>query len=85
MLTNRGYLHFNHMGDLILFPMKSQINEYSMSNIRYFVEVVIIAGAHIKMDTSKENLINFQIKDGKSFILNHVQRLFYTPTSMIPS
>ena len=65
MLTNRGYLCFNQMGDLVLFPIKVQINEYSMANILSFVEVVNIAGAHIKMDTSKENLINFQIKDGK--------------------
>ena len=38
-----------------------------MSNILYFSEVANIVGLYIKMDTSKEKVINVHIKD-KTFI-----------------
>ena len=53
------------MGDLLLLPIKVHINESSMVNILSFAEVDKIAGVHIKMDMSKEKLINVHIKDGK--------------------
>ena len=65
MLTNNGHLYFNQMGDLLLFPLKFHINESSMANILSFAEVSNIAGVHIKMDTSKEKLINVHIKNEK--------------------
>ena len=61
MLKNGGHLSFNQMKDFLLFPMKFHINESSMANIIYFEEVTNISGVHIKMDTSKEKVINVHI------------------------
>ena len=63
MLTNGSHIYFNQMGGLLLLPMKFHINESSMVNIISFVEVTNIAGVHIKMDKSKEKVINVHIKD----------------------
>ena len=79
MFMNVGHLSFNSMGDLILLPMKFHINELSMVKTLYFAEVVNIVGVHIKMDKSKEKLINIHIKDGK--IINFkecAEGIFYT-------
>ena len=65
MLINCGHIYFNQMGGIILLPMKVQINESYMANIVYFAEVANITLLHIKMDTSKEKVINVHIKDGK--------------------
>ena len=65
MLKNSGHLSFNQMRYLLLFPMKSPINESSMENILYFSDIANIAGFNINMDTSKEKLINVHIKDSK--------------------
>ena len=65
MLKNSGHLSFNQMRYLLLFPMKSPINESSMENILYFSDIANIAGFNINMETSKEKLINVHIKDSK--------------------
>ena len=70
------------MGDLLLFPMKFQINESFMVDILYFVEFANIAGVHINIDTSKEKVINVHIKDEKKFISKYTQRVFSAPTLM---
>ena len=66
MLTNRGHLYSNNMEGLLLLPMKVHINKSSISNTIYFAEVANIAGVHIKMETSKEKVINVHIKYGKN-------------------
>ena len=71
MLTNGVHLSFNQMKDLLQLPMKVHINESSMENILSFLEVANITGVHIK-------------KTEKSFILKHLQRVFYTPTLSTP-
>ena len=72
------------MGYLLLLPTKFHINESSMANILSFTEVANIGGVRIKMYKSKEKVINVHIKDGKSFISKHVQRVFSTPILMTP-
>ena len=64
MLLNGAHLFFNQMVDLILLPMKVHINESTMTNILYFAVVAKIAGVRIKMDMTKEKIINVHIKDG---------------------
>ena len=79
MLTNIGHLYFNQMGDLLLFPMKVHINESSMAKILYFSEFTNIAGVHIKMETSKEKVINVHTKDRKIIHFKaFTEGLFYT-------
>ena len=79
MLKNGGHLSLNHMGDLLLLPIKFHINEYSMATIIYFVEVANIAGVNINMETSKEKLINDHIEDGKIIHFKKcAEVLFYT-------
>ena len=65
MLTNGSRLSLNQMGDPLLLPITFYINESSMVNIFYFVEVTNILGVQINMEKSKEKLINVHIKDGK--------------------
>ena len=65
MLKNGGNLSFNQMGELLVLSMKVNWNESSMVDILSFSEVDYIAGVNIKMDTSKENVINVHIKDVK--------------------
>ena len=43
--------------------MTVHINEYFMENILSFTEVANISGVHIKMDASKEKVINVHMKD----------------------
>ena len=79
MLTNGGHLSFNQMGDLLIFLMKVHINELSMANILYFAAVTNIAGVHIKMDMSKEKVINVHIEYGKIIHFKAcTEGLFYT-------
>ena len=79
MLTNGRHLSFNQMGDLLLFPMKVHINESPVANIFVFAEVANIAGVHIKMDTSKEKLINVHMEDRKIIHFKaYVEGLFCT-------
>ena len=79
MLTNGGHIFFTHMVELLIFPMKFHINESSMENILYFVEVAHIAVVHIKMDTSKEKLINVHIEDGRIIHFKaYAEDLLYT-------
>ena len=66
MLMNGGHLSFNNMGNIIILPMKVHINESPMANILYFAEVANIVGVHIRIDTSKEKIINVHIKDGNN-------------------
>ena len=67
------------MGDLLLLPIKFHINESYMENILYFVEVVNIAGVHIKMDTSKGKLIYVLIEEVKIVHFKAcAEGLFYT-------
>ena len=66
MLTNSGHISFNYMGVPLLLPTKFDINESSMAKILYFAEVSNNEGVHIKMDTSKENIINVYIEDVKT-------------------
>ena len=51
------------MGEILLLEMTVHINESSMVNILYFAEFANIVGVHINMDTSKERVNNFCIKD----------------------
>ena len=81
-MTNRGRLSFNQTEEIILLPTTVNINKYYMANILYFSEVTNIKRVHIKMDTSKEKLINVHIKDGKLSISKHVWRVFSTQTLM---
>ena len=80
ILTNRGHIYFNHMGELLLLPITVHINESSMTNILYFVKVSNISGMHIKMDTSKKKIINVHIKYGKIIHFKSCaeEGLFYT-------
>ena len=78
-MTNRGRLSFNQTEEIILLPTTVNINKYYTANILYFSEVTNIKRVHIKMDTSKEKLINVYIKDGKIVHLKAcVGGLFYT-------
>ena len=65
MLMNGRHLSFNKMWDLLPLQMIVHMNESSTANILYFEEVSNIAGVHIKMDTSKEKLINVNIEEEK--------------------
>ena len=79
MLTNYSCLSLNQMGDLLLLPITFYINESSMVNIFYFVEVANILGVQINMEKSKEKVINVHIKYGK--IVHYkacAEGLFYT-------
>ena len=79
MLTNGGHLCFNQTGELLLLPLTFHINESSMANIIYFAKGSSISGVHIKMDTSKEKVINVHTKCGK--IINfksYAEGIFYT-------
>ena len=59
--------------------MKVNKNESSIVNILYFSEFVYIAGLHIKIDTSKEKVINIHIKDVKIIhFKSFAEDLFYT-------
>ena len=51
------------MGKLLFFTMTVHINESSMENISSFIEVSIIVGVHINMDTSKEKVINVHMQE----------------------
>ena len=79
MLTNGGHLYFNQMGDFLILPTKVYINESSMDNNLSFLEVANIAGEYIKMDTSKEKLINVQIEDRKIFYQKEFSEGLFTP------
>ena len=74
MLTNGGHLSFSQMRSLLLLPMIVHMNESSMVNILFFSELANIAGMHIKMDTSKEKVVNVHNKG--SFFIS--KGLFYT-------
>ena len=63
MLTNEGQLSFHKMGELLFLLMIVHINESSVANLLSFAEVANIAGVHIKMDTSKEKVINVHMQD----------------------
>ena len=50
-----------------------------MENVPSFAEVSNIAGVYINMDTSKENVINVHIQDGRIIHFKaFVEVLFYT-------
>ena len=85
MLTNSRHLSFNQMGDLLLLPMKFHINKSIMENILYFAEVYGIAGVHIKMDMSKEKIINVHIEYGKIVHFRACAEGFSAPTLMTPT
>ena len=54
-------------------------NESTMENTLSFEEVAKIVGVHIKMDTSKEKVINVHIKNGKFIHFKAcAESLFYT-------
>ena len=63
MMNNVGHLSFDQMGELIFFPMTVHVNEFLVANILPFIEVVIIAVVHIKVDTTKEKFINVHMRD----------------------
>ena len=48
-----------------------------MANILSFAEVANIAGVYIKMDTSKEKVINVHIKDVNIIHFKGVEGIFY--------
>ena len=79
MLKSGGHPSFNHMGGLLLLPMKVHINELFMANILSFAEVANITGVYIKMETSKGQTINVHIEYGKIIHFKAcAERLFYT-------
>ena len=63
MMEKSGHLYFRQMRELLLLPMTIHINEYSMVDILYFSKFAKITGVRIKMDTSKEKVINVHIRD----------------------
>ena len=67
------------MGEVLLLPMNLHKNESSMANITYSSEFAKIAGVYIKMDTSKEKIINVHIKNRNIIYLKAcAEGLFYT-------
>ena len=62
MLTNGYHLSFDKIGEIIFLPMTVHINESLVANILSFAEVSNIEGVHIKMDTSKEKIINVHMQ-----------------------
>ena len=67
------------MGELLLLLMAVHTNELYMANNLYFAKTANIEGVHIKIDTSKEKVINFHIKDGKIIHIKAcAEGIFYT-------
>ena len=54
---------FIKFGELLLFLMIFHMNESFMKNILSFVDISNIVGFHIKMDTSKEKVIDINMHD----------------------
>ena len=58
--------------------MTVHVNEFFVANVLPFIEVVIIAVVHIKVDTTKEKFINVHIQDRRIIqFISYAEGLFY--------